>query len=122
VKASISQSSDSAAALNAAFEAADAELLQYLESASSDDKLLTGAGATGSVILADLEKLVVANVGDSTAILVRNGQHVELTSAHRVYGQCVILPVSLQQCTVRPQHSRWFALGPLLDVTMCCAI
>jgi hypothetical protein len=55
--------------------------------------VLTGAGSTGSVLLVDPEKVVVANVGDSSAVLVRNGQHKVLSTAHRVYGGCAPLPL-----------------------------
>ena len=72
----------------AAFEAADEELLQHLESASEDGKTLTGAGATASVLLVDDEQIAVANVGDSSCVLVRNGRQHTLTTAHRVYGGC----------------------------------
>jgi serine/threonine protein phosphatase PrpC len=94
VRAAISQTDDYTAGLTAAFEAADVEVLQYLESASEDGKVLTGAGSTASVLLVDPSKVVVANVGDSSAVLVRNGQHKVLSTAHRVYGPCVLFILS----------------------------
>lgn len=88
VSAAVSQAPDFESGFQAAFEAADDELLQHLESASEGGKALTGAGATGSVLLIDAEQIAVANVGDSSAILVRNGRQHTLTTAHRVYGEC----------------------------------
>ena len=41
------------------------------------------AGSTATVLLARRDKLVVANVGDSRAILSRNGQAIHLSSEHR---------------------------------------
>ena len=88
VESAIKQSKNFSAGLRAAFQVADGELLSHLGSASSDGKLLTGAGATATVLLVDLKHVVAANVGDSTAILMRYGQQITLTSAHRVYGPC----------------------------------
>jgi serine/threonine protein phosphatase PrpC len=97
VRAAISQTDDYTAGLTAAFEAADVEILQYLESASEDGKVLTGAGSTASVLLVDPSKVIVANVGDSSAVLVSNGRHKVLSTAHRVYGGCVLFIPSTRQ-------------------------
>lgn len=107
--AAVNQSANPTVAAQAAFEAADAELLQFLESASPEGKLLTGAGATASVMLADLEKIVLANVGDSSAVLVRDGKAIHLTTPHRVHGKCVSAlqyPVASLRSTAQLQKSR----------------
>jgi Protein phosphatase 2C len=88
VEAALGQCKSPQSALRAAFEVCDAELLTYLESASGEGKLLTGAGSTATVVLANGKRLVVGNAGDSTALLIRKGKEVTLTSAHRVYGKC----------------------------------
>ena len=98
VEPALSQSRNHEAALRAAFEVADTELLTYLESASEGGELLTGAGATASVVLVGDDRVIVGNIGDSTAVLVRNGQEVVLTSAHRVYGKCAIFPLTMTSC------------------------
>lgn len=41
------------------------------------------AGSTATVVLARRDKLVVANVGDSRAVLCRNGQPQDLSTEHR---------------------------------------
>lgn len=73
-----------APALTAAFLRADAELLLALssdEALSAEERL---AGSTATVALARPDRVVVAHVGDSRALLVRpSGAAVELTADHR---------------------------------------
>lgn len=87
VKPAMAQSSNYQAAMEAAFLAADTEILDYLERASMDGENITGAGATASVIIARANEIITANIGDSTAILMRQGQQLMLTQPHRVYGK-----------------------------------
>ena len=51
------------------------------------------AGSTATVVLARRDKLVVANVGDSRAVLCRNGQPQDLSTEHR-HNYC---PTSISQ-------------------------
>ena len=121
VESAIKQSKNFSAGLRAAFQVADGELLSHLGSASSDGKLLTGAGATATVLLVDLKHVVAANVGDSTAILMRYGQQITLTSAHRVYGPCA--PTPLMQLLILISSHRFDALVPDifgLAAPACC--
>ena len=41
------------------------------------------SGATATVVLARKDKVVIANVGDSRAVLSRNGKPVDLSAEHR---------------------------------------
>lgn len=41
------------------------------------------AGSTATVALVRKDKIIVANVGDSRAVLCRNGRAVDLTTEHR---------------------------------------
>ncbi|GIL58208.1 hypothetical protein Vafri_13327 [Volvox africanus] len=66
------------------FHMADKALLEHLAAEGGEDAAQAGSTATVAVIKD--EKLVVANVGDSQAILSRNGNAVTLAHYHRVYG------------------------------------
>ena len=46
------------------------------------------AGSTATVVLARNDKVVVANVGDSRAVLCRNGQPQDLSTEHRSAHSC----------------------------------
>eukprot|EP00884_Botryococcus_braunii_P000320 jgi/Botrbrau1/10289/Bobra.0120s0011.1 len=68
-----------------AFQGTDQALLKWLnENVTGDDTL---AGSTATVALVRRDKIVVANVGDSRAVLCRNGSAVDLSTEHRVYGR-----------------------------------
>ena len=41
------------------------------------------SGATATIVLARKDKVVVANVGDSRAVLSRNGKPIDLSAEHR---------------------------------------
>ena len=41
------------------------------------------SGATATIALARKDKVVIANVGDSRAVLSRNGKPVDLSAEHR---------------------------------------
>ncbi|EFJ41395.1 hypothetical protein VOLCADRAFT_68313, partial [Volvox carteri f. nagariensis] len=66
------------------FHMADKALLEHLAAEGGEDAAQAGSTATVAVIKDD--KLVVANVGDSQAILSRKGNAVTLAHCHRVYG------------------------------------
>ena len=50
------------------------------------------AGSTATVVLARRDKLVVANVGDSRAVLCRNGQPQDLSTEHRHPPHIITVP------------------------------
>lgn len=66
------------------FHQADKELLAHLESIGGE--VTAGSGATATVVLVKDGRMVVANVGDSEAVLSRKGVAVPLARRHRVYG------------------------------------
>lgn len=70
--------------LSHSFETADKQLLEYL--AGLEDEECRMAGTTATVALVRRDKIIVANVGDSRAVLCRNGQALDLTTEHRVFG------------------------------------
>ncbi len=41
------------------------------------------SGSTATVVLARKDKLVIANVGDSRAVLSRSGKPIDLSAEHR---------------------------------------
>ncbi|KAG2452023.1 hypothetical protein HYH02_003061 [Chlamydomonas schloesseri] len=66
------------------FHLADKALLKYLSDTGGE--VAAGAGSTATVVVIKDDKLVVANVGDSQAVLSRRGNAVILAHYHRVYG------------------------------------
>jgi serine/threonine protein phosphatase PrpC len=88
IRPALEQSDNIEDALTAAFHAADSEVLEYLETASAGGDLKTGAGATASVVIAKPNQIITASIGDSLAVLFRNGKDIVLTTPHRVYGKC----------------------------------
>ncbi|KAG2423756.1 hypothetical protein HXX76_015032 [Chlamydomonas incerta] len=80
----ISSSDISPTQLIESFHLADKALLKYLS--DSGGEVAAGAGATATVVVIKDDKLVVANVGDSQAVLSRRGNAVILAHYHRVYG------------------------------------
>ncbi|KAF8071024.1 PPH1 [Scenedesmus sp. PABB004] len=70
--------------LGKVFQQADDELLAYL--LEKKGRVTGASGATGTVALVHPQRAVFASLGDSLAVLCRNGVAVTLTSQHRVYG------------------------------------
>lgn len=71
-------------ALTTAFLATDQIMLDLLEKEQSLEGL---SGSTATVLLIREDRLVIANVGDSRAVLARNGRAIDLTYEHRLYGK-----------------------------------
>ncbi|GAB4822197.1 hypothetical protein N2152v2_009243 [Parachlorella kessleri] len=67
------------------FLKADAQLLAWLREQAAAEDANSGSCATAAVLAG--KTLVVANVGDSRAVLCRGGQAEVLTTQHRVHGQ-----------------------------------
>ncbi|KAK9810556.1 hypothetical protein WJX73_000453 [Symbiochloris irregularis] len=76
--------SDLTKLLKDSFVLADKEVLAFLHSQEVREDQL--AGCTATVLLVRQDKLAVANVGDSRAILSRGGAPVQVSTEHRVYG------------------------------------
>lgn len=68
-----------------AFHDTDKKLLGWLAT-EKKGTMEALSGATATVLLARKDRLVVANVGDSRAVLCRGGKAVDLSSEHRVHG------------------------------------
>lgn len=71
--------------MNDLFEKVDAELIKTLS--RHGDAALRGSGASATTVLVRADQAVVANVGDSHAVLSRAGRAVDLSVEHRVYGR-----------------------------------
>lgn len=70
--------------LTRSFQLADQRLLDHLaELPEKEDQI---SGATATVVLLRRDKIFVANVGDSRAVLCRGGRAVDLSTEHRLYG------------------------------------
>ncbi|MEW5301452.1 MAG: hypothetical protein WDW36_004312 [Sanguina aurantia] len=67
------------------FLSADQLLISHLQTLGSpeDEK----SGSTGTVVMIEQGRLVVANVGDSDVVLSRGGKAMPIGSQHRVYGK-----------------------------------
>uniref|UniRef100_A0A061SL87 protein-serine/threonine phosphatase n=1 Tax=Tetraselmis sp. GSL018 TaxID=582737 RepID=A0A061SL87_9CHLO len=70
--------------LSKVFQEVDHSLLERLE---RPGKAPSDAGSTATCVLVRREKLHVANVGDSRAVLSRGGKATDLTTEHRAYGK-----------------------------------
>jgi serine/threonine protein phosphatase PrpC len=75
------------AAFQAAFQAADDEVLEMCRSTLVQDGNISGAGATATVAVVNPDEVITANLGDSSAVLQRSGRQVLLSREHRVYGK-----------------------------------
>ena len=69
--------------MTSSYQRADTELLQWLKKQPGPEK---DSGCTATSVLVDQYRIVVANVGDSRAVLSRTSGHVDLSVEHRVYG------------------------------------
>ncbi|KNA25479.1 hypothetical protein SOVF_006440 [Spinacia oleracea] len=67
--------------INEAFENVDSRLSKWLEEKEGDE-----SGATATVMLVRDDRLYIAHLGDSSAVLSRSGKAEVLTDAHRPYG------------------------------------
>lgn len=76
-----------AQSLKDTFHEADKQLLHWLEHESGAGEEDQACGTTATVALIRQDRAVIANVGDSRAVLCRNGQAVDLSTEHRLYGQ-----------------------------------
>lgn len=70
-----------------AFTAFDDKLMDYLEKLPGED---WACGSTATTAMVWSDKLAIANVGDSRAVMSRGGKAVDLSSEHRPYGKSSI--------------------------------
>jgi len=77
--------------LTQSFKEADRELLEKLKEMGG--MKAAKSGSTATVALVRKDKIIVANVGDSRLVLCRNGQPIDLTTEHRVYGKVTTNPM-----------------------------
>ncbi|KAK9825401.1 hypothetical protein WJX81_000526 [Elliptochloris bilobata] len=97
--------------LSASFERTDKDLLLHLENGVEGEE--SNSGATATVALVRRDKIVVANVGDSRAVVSRRGQAVDLSTEHRVWGAGETVDAE----TARVQAAGgWVADGRVCDV------
>ncbi|KAK9916403.1 hypothetical protein WJX75_002189 [Coccomyxa subellipsoidea] len=99
------------AVLADSFKQTDEKLLQFLRSHEDEDE--RNSGATATVVLVRRDKLVVANVGDSRAVLSRRGQAVDLTTEHRVSGGGATVEAEVARVQAA---GGWIADGRVCDV------
>eukprot|EP01026_Neomeris_dumetosa_P007256 TRINITY_DN1224_c0_g1_i1.p1 TRINITY_DN1224_c0_g1~~TRINITY_DN1224_c0_g1_i1.p1 ORF type:complete len:418 (-),score=77.48 TRINITY_DN1224_c0_g1_i1:411-1664(-) len=94
------------------FHEADQQLLKYLETQNDDVK--SQAGSTATVALVRKDKVFVANVGDSRAVLCcEDNTYLDLTREHRVWGR----GSEVQSETERVQQAGgWIKDGRVCDI------
>ncbi|XP_021763794.1 protein phosphatase 2C 57-like [Chenopodium quinoa] len=68
-------------AITEAFENVDLRLSKWLENKEEDE-----SGATATVMLVGNDRLYIAHLGDSSAVISRSGKAEVLTDPHRPYG------------------------------------
>lgn len=71
-----------------AFTSFDEKLMDYLQKLPGDEDWACGSTATTAMVWSD--KIAIANVGDSRAVMSRGGKAVDLSSEHRPYGKTSI--------------------------------
>ncbi len=69
--------------LTSSYKKADEKLLAWLEKQPSPE---SESGCTATTVLVDTNRIIVANVGDSRAVMSRTTGPVDLSVEHRVYG------------------------------------
>lgn len=100
------------AALTESFKNADAKLLHWLSTYVKDEDDAR-SGCTATALLVRPELAVIANVGDSRAVLSRGGKAIDLTTEHRVYGK---------GATVSAETDRVESVGGWVDDGRVCGV
>jgi serine/threonine protein phosphatase PrpC len=81
--------------LEQCFTQLDERIIKFLR--SCDDASVRESGSTATVALCNGQRLIVANVGDSRAVLSRRGEPITLSSEHRVYGDGPMVQYEVQR-------------------------
>ncbi|KAL4422071.1 hypothetical protein ABPG77_001539 [Micractinium sp. CCAP 211/92] len=97
--------------LTESFKHADEDLLAWMDANAPEDERTSGCTATTCLVRKDL--VVVANVGDSRAVLSRAGRAIDLSTEHRVWGK---------SATVLAEIERIEAVGGWVDDGRVCGV
>lgn len=97
--------------LNDSFKHADEDLLAWMHANAPEEERTSGCTATTCLVRQDL--VVVANVGDSRAVLCRAGRAVDLSTEHRVWGK---------SATVLAEIERIESVGGWVDDGRVCGV
>eukprot|EP00803_Ostreobium_quekettii_P009136 evm.model.scf_558EXC.8 EVM.evm.TU.scf_558EXC.8 scf_558EXC:59871-62527(+) len=93
------------------FESADKELLEHLKEKSG--VRAAKSGSTATIALVKRDRIIVANVGDSRAVLCRNGAAFDLTTEHRVCGNGTAVQPEIERVK---SVGGWVSDGRVCDV------
>jgi protein phosphatase 1A len=70
--------------MTSSYKTADEQLLTWLKGQPEPE---AGSGCTATSVLVDKDRIIVANVGDSRAVMSRASGAIDLSVEHRVYGE-----------------------------------
>lgn len=110
LKKTVPKSKDLEKTLVDTFEAFDEKVMDFLEEKGGD---LWNCGSTATVALLWEDRLAVANVGDSRAVLSRKGRAMDLSSEHRPYGKSAISVREIDRITAA---GGWINDGRVLGI------
>ncbi|KAL4458266.1 hypothetical protein ABPG75_013131 [Micractinium tetrahymenae] len=97
--------------LTDSFHHADKDLLAWMHANAPEEERTSGCTATTCLVRKDL--VVVANVGDSRAVLSRAGRAIDLSTEHRVWGK---------SATVLAEIERIESVGGWVDDGRVCGV
>eukprot|EP00471_Norrisiella_sphaerica_P005776 CAMPEP_0184479940 /NCGR_PEP_ID=MMETSP0113_2-20130426/1463_1 /TAXON_ID=91329 /ORGANISM="Norrisiella sphaerica, Strain BC52" /LENGTH=447 /DNA_ID=CAMNT_0026858117 /DNA_START=379 /DNA_END=1722 /DNA_ORIENTATION=+ len=93
------------------FEETDKKLLEHLSTIDDIDQ--SRSGSTATVALVRKDRLIIANVGDSRAVLGRGENALDLSKEHRAYGDTDITWNEIERIE---QVGAWVDDGRVLDI------
>eukprot|EP00467_Chlorarachnion_reptans_P025838 CAMPEP_0114524734 /NCGR_PEP_ID=MMETSP0109-20121206/22025_1 /TAXON_ID=29199 /ORGANISM="Chlorarachnion reptans, Strain CCCM449" /LENGTH=511 /DNA_ID=CAMNT_0001706221 /DNA_START=369 /DNA_END=1901 /DNA_ORIENTATION=+ len=93
------------------FEDTDRKLLGHLETVNDTDQ--ASSGSTATVALVRKDRIVVANVGDSRAVLGRGNEAIDLSKEHRAYGDS---DITWNEIARIEDTGAWVDDGRVLDI------
>eukprot|EP00889_Picochlorum_renovo_P008599 jgi/Picre1/35629/NNA_003090.t1 len=80
--------------LTDSYRKADEKLLSWLTQQPDPER---GSGCTATTVLVNKERIIVANVGDSRAVMSRTNGPIDLSTEHRVYGTGEVVAAESQR-------------------------
>lgn len=92
------------------FVAFDEKLMDFLQSKGGEQ---WNCGSTGTIALVWEDRLCVANVGDSRAVLSRKGRAMDVSSEHRPYGKD---PIGQREMKRIKDAGGWISDGRVLGI------